>query len=139
MALTRDFRETIRERAQAEQAFRKALLGEAIEILISGDEKTGRAILRNYVNATAGFSDLEQATGLPATGRAIHRRKTCWAFWRICKSRKASRLRRAPGVPDPFLFRCAYGRRDAGIPSRSAYSPTMSAQSDRRASLAQRM
>ena len=67
MALTKDFRETIRERAQAEPAFRKALLGEAIELLISGDEKTGRAILRNYINATAGFPDLEQATGLPAT------------------------------------------------------------------------
>jgi ribosomal protein L13 len=52
MALTKDFRETIRERAQREPRFRKALLREAIELMLSGDEKTGRAILRNYINAT---------------------------------------------------------------------------------------
>ena len=50
MALTKDFRETIRERAQQEPRFRKALLREAIELMLSGDEKTGRAILRNYIN-----------------------------------------------------------------------------------------
>ena len=51
MALTKDFRETIRERAQREPRFRIALLREAIELMLSGDEKTGRAILRNYINA----------------------------------------------------------------------------------------
>ena len=58
MALTKDFRETIRERAQQEPRFRKALLREAIELMLSGDEKTGRAILRNYINletAVAGW------------------------------------------------------------------------------------
>ena len=50
MALTKDFRETIRERAQQESQFRKALLREAIELMLSGDEKTGRAILRNYIS-----------------------------------------------------------------------------------------
>ena len=67
MALTKDFRETIRDRAQREPAFRKALLREAIELMLSGDEKTGRAILRNYINATLGFPRLEQATTIPAT------------------------------------------------------------------------
>ena len=66
MALTKDFRETIRERAQQEPQFRKALLREAIELLLSGDEKTGRAILRNYINATVGFRQLEEATSIPA-------------------------------------------------------------------------
>jgi hypothetical protein len=66
MALTKDFRETIRERAQKEPKFRKALLREAIELLLSGDEKTGRAILRNYINATVGFRQLEEATSIPA-------------------------------------------------------------------------
>jgi hypothetical protein len=49
MALAKDFRETIRERAQQEPEFRKALLREAVELMLSGDEKTGRAILRNYI------------------------------------------------------------------------------------------
>jgi len=66
MALTKDFRETIRERAQREPQFRKALLREAIELMLSGDEKTGRAILRNYINATVGFRQLEEATSIPA-------------------------------------------------------------------------
>lgn len=67
MALTKDFRETIRDRAQREPRFRQALLKEAIELMLSGDEKTGRAILRNYINATVGFQQLEQATSIPAT------------------------------------------------------------------------
>jgi hypothetical protein len=67
MPLTRDFRETIRERAQRQPAFRRALLREAIELLLSGDEQTGRAILRNYINATIGFQELERATSIPAT------------------------------------------------------------------------
>ena len=67
MPLTKDFRETIRERAQREPRFRKALLREAIELLLSGDEKMGRAILRNYINATVGFRQLEEATSIPAT------------------------------------------------------------------------
>jgi hypothetical protein len=66
MALTRDFRETIRDRAQRQPKFRKELLREAIELLLSGDEKTGRAILRNYINATVGFRQLEEATSIPA-------------------------------------------------------------------------
>ncbi len=63
---TKDFRETIRERAQQEPQFRKALLQEAVELMLSGDEKTGRAILRNYINATLGFQELEKATAIPA-------------------------------------------------------------------------
>lgn len=66
MALTRDFRETIRDRAQREPQFRRALLREAIELMLAGDEKTGRAILRNYINATVGFRQLEEATSIPA-------------------------------------------------------------------------
>ena len=67
MPLTKDFRETIRERAQREPRFRKALLREAIGLMLSGDEKTGRAILRNYINATVGFRRLENATSIPAS------------------------------------------------------------------------
>jgi len=62
MALTRDFRETIRERAQREPAFRQALLREGLQLIHSGDFATGRAILRNYINATVGFPALAKKT-----------------------------------------------------------------------------
>jgi hypothetical protein len=52
MALTKDFRETVRERAQREPAFRRALLREAVEQMLSGDVDTGKALVRNYVDAT---------------------------------------------------------------------------------------
>jgi hypothetical protein len=69
MALTRDFRETIRERAQREPAFRQALLREGLQLINDGDFTTGdgdfttgRAILRNYINATIGFRKLARKT-----------------------------------------------------------------------------
>ena len=96
MALTKDFRETIRERAQQESQFRKALLREAIELMLSGDEKTGRAILRNYINATVRFRQSEEAHPFRPTascarsGRiAILPRRTCLVSSLIFRRRKA--------------------------------------------------
>jgi hypothetical protein len=66
MALTKDFRETIRERAQSEPAFRQGLLREGLELIYNGDFATGRAILRNYINATIGFPALAQVTNIPS-------------------------------------------------------------------------
>jgi len=51
MALTRDFRDTIRERAQREPAFRESLLREGLQLINNGDFATGRSILRKYSNA----------------------------------------------------------------------------------------
>jgi hypothetical protein len=34
--------------------------------MLGGDEKTGRAILRNYINTTVGFRQLEEGTSIPA-------------------------------------------------------------------------
>ena len=65
MALTRDFKETVRDRAQSDLAFRAALLSEAIELLLSGDVETGRALLRDYINATIGFVELAKKSRLP--------------------------------------------------------------------------
>jgi DNA-binding phage protein len=62
MALTKDFRETIWERAQSDAAFRQSLLCEGLELIYNGDFATGRAILRNYINATIGFPKLARAT-----------------------------------------------------------------------------
>ena len=66
MPLTHDFKETIRARAQRDPDFRQALLREAVECVINGDLATGKAVLRDYVNATAGFQDLEKRTQIPA-------------------------------------------------------------------------
>jgi DNA-binding phage protein len=66
MPLTHDFKETIRARAQRDRDFRQALLREAVECIIHGDLPTGKAVLRDYVNATAGFRDLERRTDIPA-------------------------------------------------------------------------
>ena len=65
MALTRDFKETVRDRAQADPVFRAALMSEAIELLLSGDVETGRSLLRDYINATIGFIELGKKSGLP--------------------------------------------------------------------------
>lgn len=60
MALTRDFKETIKARAEHDSAFRKELLIEGIESLLSGDMNTGKAVLRDYINATVGFAELAE-------------------------------------------------------------------------------
>ena len=65
MPLTHDFKETIRARAQREPKFRQALLREAVECILNGDLDTGKAVLRDYVNATLGFQDLEERTDIP--------------------------------------------------------------------------
>ena len=58
MALTRDFKVTVRERLQRDPSFRQALLKEAVDCLLSSDVETGKSLLRDYVNATIGFGEL---------------------------------------------------------------------------------
>ena len=62
MALTRDFKETIRARVRRDPAFRKELLREGIESFLSGDLETGKIVLRDYINATVGFKELAENT-----------------------------------------------------------------------------
>ena len=65
MALTRDFRETIDANLRRDPAFRRALLREAIEVMLGGELEVGKAVLRDYVNGTIGFRALSAATGIP--------------------------------------------------------------------------
>ena len=62
MALTRDFKETIQARVKRDPAFREELLREGVECLLSGDLDTGKAVLRDYINATVGFEELAART-----------------------------------------------------------------------------
>ena len=71
MVLTREFCETVRERAQADPAFRVALLTEAAEAIVTGEADTARALLRDYINATLGFEALAKETGISA--KSLHR------------------------------------------------------------------
>ena len=61
MAFTRDFKETVQARARRDPAFREGLLKEGVECLLSGDVDTGKALLRDYVNATIGFKETRLA------------------------------------------------------------------------------
>jgi DNA-binding phage protein len=64
--LTRDFKETVAARVARDPAFRAALLREGIDALLAGELATGKAVLRDYINATVGFEALGAATGVPA-------------------------------------------------------------------------
>ncbi len=61
MALTRDFRLTVAARAQRDPKFRQALFTEA----------TGKAVLRDLVNATVGFEGLAAEVKRPS--KSLHR------------------------------------------------------------------
>ena len=63
MALTRDFKETVLARVQADPKFRDALLEEGIETLLASDVDAGKAILRDYIKATVGFEQLGIVVG----------------------------------------------------------------------------
>jgi DNA-binding phage protein len=65
MVLTRNFKELVKERVERDPKFRAALLKEAVETMLAGDMATGKAVLRDYINATIGFEKLGKATGTP--------------------------------------------------------------------------
>ena len=62
MALTREFKDTVQARARRDAGFREALLREALEALLADDVDTGKAMLRDYINATVGFARLGLVT-----------------------------------------------------------------------------
>lgn len=62
MPITRNFKETVQARALKDKKFREGILRESIECMLSGDIKTGKALLRDYINATIGFEKLSRLT-----------------------------------------------------------------------------
>lgn len=71
MALTKAFRDTVMARAQRDRAFREALLSEAITHFLEGDLDAGKAMLRDYINATISFERL--ARQVKKSSKSLHR------------------------------------------------------------------
>ena len=65
MALTRSFKETLKARVASDPSFKEALLTEGLNALLDGDLATGKAVLRDFINATVGFQALANAVGAP--------------------------------------------------------------------------
>jgi DNA-binding phage protein len=71
MPITRDFRTTVWARAQKDPRYRAAMLTEAVNEFLAGDVGAGKAMLRDYVNATITFDGLAKQTGKP--GKSLQR------------------------------------------------------------------
>lgn len=63
MALTREFINTIKEKADNDPGFRVSMLRSAVAAFINGEAALGRLTLRDYVNATIGFEGLAKGLG----------------------------------------------------------------------------
>jgi len=66
MALTKSFKDLVQSRVARDPDFAAALLREGIDVMLTGDVDTGKAILRDYIKATVGFEKLGEATDTPA-------------------------------------------------------------------------
>lgn len=71
MALTREFKETVKKRVERDPDFAKALLQEAVDLLTDGDSTTAKLILRDLINATVGFERLAEEIQKPS--KSLHR------------------------------------------------------------------
>lgn len=71
MPITRNFRKTILSRAEHDAKFRRHMLTEAVNELLTGDLDAGKAMLRDYINATITFQTL--ANKLHKSSKSLHR------------------------------------------------------------------
>ena len=63
MPLSREFKHTVRERAERDPAFRLAMLQDALAALNGGEAFEAKILLRDFINATVGFTELGEAIG----------------------------------------------------------------------------
>jgi hypothetical protein len=63
LELTRSFSDLVKADLERDTGFRRALLGEALACMASGDLDTGKIVLREYINGTVGFLKLGAALG----------------------------------------------------------------------------
>ena len=82
---------------QREPTFAKAMLDEAATLFLNGEPDTARVILRDLVNAAAGFENLARKTRKPS--KNLHRRLSpadnlatrTWTIWQRFSARCANR------------------------------------------------
>ena len=110
MALTRQFKKTVVARARRDAKFRDAMFAEAINAYLAGDTKTGKAMLRDLVNATLGFEGLSAEIRKPS--KSLHRmlatrgNPSTENFFGIVKAlqrKTRARLRVAVQAPAPYM------------------------------------
>lgn len=65
MPLTRSFKDTVKARVERDPEFRRELLREGVQTILSGDLDAGKSLLRDYINATVGFEEVGRATEIP--------------------------------------------------------------------------
>jgi len=65
------FRETVIQRAVHDEKYRRELLAEAVNEILEGNLDVGKAMLRDYINATITFPEL--ARRLNKSSKSVHR------------------------------------------------------------------
>lgn len=68
MPVTKGFRDIISNRAGQDIKFRRGMLTRGIVLIMAGnseDVQTGKAFIRDYINATIGFVTLAKKTRIP--------------------------------------------------------------------------
>jgi hypothetical protein len=58
MTSTKSFKQTVLKRAERDPEFHRALLHEAMNEFVSGDLKSAKGLLRNYINHSITFGKL---------------------------------------------------------------------------------
>lgn len=66
MALTRDFKETVVQRAQSDDSFAQALLDEAATLFLKGESETVGLVLCDLVYASISFEQIATLTAKPS-------------------------------------------------------------------------
>lgn len=64
-ALTTDIRNTVKARIRNDDGFGNALFSHAVEVMLADDMATAKSVLRDYIDATIGFDELSEQSGLP--------------------------------------------------------------------------
>jgi DNA-binding phage protein len=58
MPLSREFKELVVARAETDPEFRKGLIVEAINMILSGEITAGKIMLRDYINAVGAMDEI---------------------------------------------------------------------------------